>query len=161
MTFNRTVIAADLTIGSLIRDVLPVTSWYVDILMEDATRRKWDDDELVSRSERLELPGAGVLWQDLMPAMEGGYEHRRLLPLIRMVGVIGVFQQGRRKRSTLERRLMAVAGTESHATRASCPPHSRGTVGVRDLQMRPPWVTGSPSSTEAPGPFIMTCSPIA
>lgn len=86
LIYNRTVVAADLTLDEIVRFVLPLTGWYVD----------------TAAGASIPLPTAGQMWQDVasfvpMAEMAGpdadaaipaAYAFPRLLAFLRMAGLI-------------------------------------------------------------------------
>lgn len=90
VTYNRTIVVADLDLPDVIRDVLPLTGWYLEIA------RAADPDYAGSD---IRLPTLDEVWDDLsLPddldpgrraASEGG-ERRRRYPFPRLLGFIRI-----------------------------------------------------------------------
>lgn len=93
--YNGTLVEATLDVAELVSVVLPNTRWYVETVAEHDTAAGG-----ARRPPR--LPKAGELWDDLAARGGGRYPCPRLLPLIRMAGLLlwlGQDDTGERRRA--------------------------------------------------------------
>lgn len=93
--YNGTLVEATLDVATLVSVVLPSTKWYVDAIAQCGTIRQ-------GKRQPPRLPTAGELWDDLAVDRARRYPCPRLLPMIRIAGLLlwlGEDTTGERRRT--------------------------------------------------------------
>lgn len=87
LVYNRITVAVELTLPELIDNLVPLTSWYVDIL--DETARQPIGAKTRSSRQAPKLPTEDELWEDVARPAKPTYPYPRLLAFIRIAGIVG------------------------------------------------------------------------
>lgn len=97
LTYNRTVVVADLTLREVVEQIIPLTGWYREATGQPITK------EVV---EAPRMPQAHELWSDLslvdrrrVQPDEPRYPYPRLLGFVRIVGLIALLSVAPKKRA--------------------------------------------------------------
>ncbi len=145
ISYNRTVVVADLSLHELVEEVLPLTGWYREATSQPITHK------VVHAPD---LPQAAQMWEDLSlvdtrlrdrawtqePGSSRPYPHPRLLGMVRIIGLIGYLQNRSIRAQTETRKLLAtlIAGGTAAADDARALLARRVMIGWREAKLSLP-----------------------
>lgn len=104
--YNRTMVASELTLENLVKDIIPLTGWYGQIIQLIGTRRTTRSAKKRSKrtSSRIarRLPELDEVWEDIGRPTDPSYPFPALLSFIRIAGLIAYVKKYRPQEEVAE-----------------------------------------------------------
>ena len=134
--YNRTMVASELTLENLVKNIIPLTGWYRQIIQPIDTERTTRSAKKRSKrkSSRIgpRLPKLNEVWEDIVRDQDPNYRFRELLSFVRIAGLIAYLKKrGPQEEAAVAEKLAELAKENDHRREAI-----RNEIGRKEVERR-------------------------